>query len=134
MNRVIGMGVLAGLFFLAALGLADGKREKSKLATLMAEAHEGKTSPLGRVHEGLQAGDPAWGELGKDARAFVELSRELLKDKGEKNRGALAYKSASEGLLAAVSKKEKPAADQALKSLMQTRDARQDEGNPQGQE
>jgi hypothetical protein len=120
MNSVIQGGVLAGLFVLAALGFADGKRERSKMATLMAEAHEGKASPLGRVHEGLKAGDPAWGELGKDARAFVALSGELLKAKGEKNRGALAYRSAAEELLAAVSKKEKPAAEQAFKKLTQT--------------
>ena len=117
-------GLLCAAFFLTGGVLigregepvqkADSFEELKQWRELMAKAHKGDDSPLGQIRKELNADDPDWALVGKDAHALVELA-DVLRD--SRPYAADRYYKSVHDLDAAAEMQDKPAAVAALVGL-----------------
>ena len=116
---------VATAYGLAAV-LADDKPDRGKggrkqgggIEHLMERTHEGRNSPLGQTKGQLGAAAPDWNVILQQVEAFQVMSKALTEArKAEIKDAADGYADAVKDLAAAAKKRDRAAAQAALKAL-----------------
>jgi hypothetical protein len=109
------VALLAGGVWLRA---ADKEKTKDDIKELMKKTNKGEDSPMGKLSKELKADEPSWEEIQKQVKEFNELAAALGEYKRVNNSGRERYQKGAADLEAAVGKKDKTAAIEARKKLL----------------
>lgn len=117
MKRLLVLGLsLAGL---VALGAVAPGEDKAMLKKQMNEAHQGKSSPLGKLTQQLKADEPDWTVVAGSVARLQDMGKALMEARA-KSKAQMSYNEALAALEKATKSNDKAAAAAAHKQLMQS--------------